>query len=465
MTLPGTEMAMSTASVDPMWLMIGVAIAVVAALVVIVLRRGKGADTPEDSTLAEKAEPGVAARISPAARKEQFATTTAAEPAKAPVKAAELRPVATATARTEPEPEPDDEEAPPSRAVEPDDRADAQPAGWELEDDDEVEAPAATQKPQIVHEKPRLVEEKPAATSLREGLGKTRREGFVARLGRLFGSKTLDSSLVDEIEEALFTADVGVKTVDRMMEGVRAELGSGSASADAVWGIMRRQAREILDTASRNERGTQPGPGEPRVIMVLGVNGAGKTTTIGKLAHQLAESGTKTALVAGDTFRAAAAEQLEHWGRRVGAKVYRGEEGADPASVVFDGVKQARADGMEVVLVDTAGRLHTQVNLMEELKKVRRVMGKALDGCPHEVLLIVDATTGQNAIQQAAMFDEACQVSGVVLTKLDGTARGGIVIGVCDQLGIPIRYIGVGERVDDLRAFSASEFVDALFAL
>ncbi|MCB9514512.1 MAG: signal recognition particle-docking protein FtsY, partial [Candidatus Latescibacteria bacterium] len=251
---------------------------------------------------------------------------------------------------------------------------------------------------------------------------------------------------------------------DRMMEAVREELGSGGAEAAAVWTVLRRQARDILDTAARNERATAPGPGEPRVIMVLGVNGAGKTTTIGKLAHQLAGAGTRTALVAGDTFRAAAAEQLEHWGRRVGVGVYRGEEGADPASVVFDGIKQAREDGIEVVLVDTAGRLHTQVNLMEELKKVRRVMGKALEGAPHEVLLVVDATTGQNAIQQAAMFDEACQVSGVVLTKLDGTARGGIVIGVCDQLGIPIRYIGVGERVDDLRAFEASEFVDALFA-
>lgn len=447
MMVPRTEIAMNTASIDPMWLVIGVAIAVVAALVVIVLRRGKG--TAADAE-AKTDEP---ARVSPAARKEQFEAPPAAEPAKAAVQV-----------------EPEDADAmQPSRAAELAREDDARSAGWELEGDDEeeaeVELPAKAQRPQLVQEKPRLVEDQPAATSLREGLGKTRREGFVARLGRLFGSKTLDASLVDDIEEALFTADVGVKTVDRMMEAVRAELGSGNGSADAVWGIMRRQAREILDTASSNERGTQPRPGEPRVIMVLGVNGAGKTTTIGKLAHQLAESGTKTALVAGDTFRAAAAEQLEHWGRRVGAKVYRGEEGADPASVVFDGVKQARADGMDVVLVDTAGRLHTQVNLMEELKKVRRVMGKALEGCPHEVLLIVDATTGQNAIQQAAMFDEACQVSGVVLTKLDGTARGGIVIGVCDQLGIPIRYIGVGERVDDLRTFDAGEFVDALFAL
>ncbi|MCB9728966.1 MAG: signal recognition particle-docking protein FtsY [Deltaproteobacteria bacterium] len=430
---------MHAAELDPTWLVIGVAILVALALVVIVLRRGKAPSSEVAAPEPKKAVPA-------ASRKEQFvrAPEAAAEPETAEVEAREP-------------------ERAPEVAQEREEAREAEAEGWELEPEEEPEveveeAPEA--RPVSVVE----AEPEPAGTSLREGLGKTRREGFIARLGRIFGGRTIDASVVDEIEEALFTADVGVKTVDRMMEAVREELGSGGAEAAAVWTVLRRQARDILDTAARNERATAPGPGEPRVIMVLGVNGAGKTTTIGKLAHQLAGAGTRTALVAGDTFRAAAAEQLEHWGRRVGVGVYRGEEGADPASVVFDGIKQAREDGIEVVLVDTAGRLHTQVNLMEELKKVRRVMGKALEGAPHEVLLVVDATTGQNAIQQAAMFDEACQVSGVVLTKLDGTARGGIVIGVCDQLGIPIRYIGVGERVDDLRAFEASEFVDALFA-
>jgi fused signal recognition particle receptor len=451
-----TEIAVSTANLDPTWLVIGAAVAVAVALVVIALRRGQ-----RKADGAPPVAAGAPVKAIAAARKEQFAATVAPASKEALEVGLEAEAKLEAAGAKLAEAA---EDAPPSRAVaeaakEPPKKAEEEregPEGWELEGDDEEDAePASTVEP---------VQAEPPATTLREGLGKTRREGFVARLGRLFGGRTLDASLVDEIEEALFTADVGVKTVDRMMEAVRGQVASGSATPDAVWGVMRRQAREILDTAARNERATQPRPGEPRVIMVLGVNGAGKTTTIGKLAHQLAAGGTKTALVAGDTFRAAAAEQLEHWGRRVSAVVYRGEEGADPASVVFDGVKRARDEGMEVVLVDTAGRLHTQVNLMEELKKVRRVMSKALDGAPHEVLLIVDATTGQNAIQQAAMFDEACQVSGVVLTKLDGTARGGIVIGVCDQLGIPIRYIGVGERVDDLRAFDAAEFVDALFA-
>ncbi len=200
------------------------------------------------------------------------------------------------------------------------------------------------------------------------------------------------------------------------------------------------------------------------MILVLGVNGSGKTTTIGKLADQLKHQGKSVHLVAGDTFRAAAAEQLERWGARVGAPVHRGAEGADPGSVVFDGVKAAIDADADVVLIDTAGRLHTQTNLMDELKKVRKVTGKACPGAPHEVLLVVDATTGQNAIQQARTFHDTCAVSGIVLTKLDGTAKGGIVLGVCDELRIPIRYVGVGERVEDLRTFDGREFVDALFA-
>lgn len=303
-----------------------------------------------------------------------------------------------------------------------------------------------------------------APRTLAHGLDKTRSEGFVARLGGLFRGKKVDDELLDEIEEVLFTADIGVRTAERLLEAVRQELkGHELQDAEKVWAVLREQARQILTAAAANDQRGQAPEGAPFVTMVLGVNGAGKTTTIGKVAHQEIEAGKTVALVAGDTFRAAAAEQLEIWGKKVGAAVHRGKEGADPASVVFDGVRRAVEDGVDHVLVDTAGRLHTQVNLMEELRKVRRVMGTAIDGAPHEVLMVLDATTGQNAIQQANMFHEATDVTGIVLTKLDGTAKGGIVLGVCEELAIPIRFVGVGERVSDLRPFEPEEFIEALF--
>ncbi|HFQ89753.1 MAG TPA: signal recognition particle-docking protein FtsY, partial [Desulfobulbus sp.] len=202
----------------------------------------------------------------------------------------------------------------------------------------------------------------------------------------------------------------------------------------------------------------------PFVIMVVGVNGVGKTTSIGKIAAKFVRSGQSVLLVAGDTFRAAAIDQLKIWGERTGVEVVAGAQGADPSSVVFDGVARGVADGYDVVLIDTAGRLHTSVNLMEELKKIKRVIGKKLAGAPHEVMLVLDATTGQNGISQAKLFHEAVGITGLTLTKLDGTAKGGIVVNVCRELKIPVRFIGIGEHVDDLRDFSPEEFVDALFA-
>ena len=301
--------------------------------------------------------------------------------------------------------------------------------------------------------------------SVHAGLGRTRSEGFVARIASLLGGRRIDDALLGELEEVLLTADIGVATANRLLEAVRTRVsGSGGGDPDQVWGALRAEAKAILEAASDANVSPPPETGTPHVVMVLGVNGSGKTTTIGKLAHQLVGAGKKVHLVAGDTFRAAAAEQLEIWARRVGAEMTRGSEGADPASVAFDGVRRAAEDGCDVVLTDTAGRLHTQVNLMEELKKVKRVMGKALPGAPQEVLLVLDATTGQNAIQQARIFHEATGVTGIVLTKVDGTAKGGVVIGVCEEVGVPIRYLGVGERVDDLRPFDPSAFVDALFA-
>jgi len=200
------------------------------------------------------------------------------------------------------------------------------------------------------------------------------------------------------------------------------------------------------------------------VLLIIGVNGSGKTTTIGKLSAQLAADGKKVMLAAGDTFRAAAAEQLEIWAGRTGATIVRGKEGADPSSVIFDGVKRAATEGFDVAIADTAGRLHTKTDLMQELQKVRRVLGKAAPGAPHETWLVIDSTSGQNAIAQAQIFTEAMSVSGIVLTKLDGTAKGGVILGIADQLKIPVRYVGIGESVDDLRSFDPAEFVEALFA-
>lgn len=298
--------------------------------------------------------------------------------------------------------------------------------------------------------------------TLLEGLDRTRSEGFLARMSRLFASKSNDESVLDELEELLLTADIGVQTASRLFERIRSELSPEELQDYArVLAVIRSEAEAIL--AGTKETGINPSANGPRVIMVLGVNGAGKTTSIGKLAARFKAEGKSVLLVAGDTFRAAAAEQLEQWGQRVDADVTRGAEGADPASVVFDGLKTGTEQGVDIILVDTAGRLHTQKNLMAELTKVHKVMSKAVDHAPHEVLLVVDATTGQNAIQQAKTFREATQVTGIVLTKLDGTAKGGVVLGVCDELGIPIQYVGIGERVADLKTFDAAEFVDALF--
>jgi fused signal recognition particle receptor len=230
--------------------------------------------------------------------------------------------------------------------------------------------------------------------------------------------------------------------------------------------VLREDVERILalDGRAGAQAGLVVGPQRPFVVMVVGVNGSGKTTSVGKLAAQVKGAGHSVLLGAGDTFRAAAGEQLEIWAERVGAPVVRGKEGADPASVCFETVKRGAEEKIDVVLCDTAGRLHTKAPLMEELKKVKRVMAKACEGAPHEVLLVLDATNGQNAIAQARQFHEALGVTGIVLTKLDGTAKGGVVIGISDELGLPVRYVGVGEKVADLRPFSPHEFVEALFA-
>ena len=316
-------------------------------------------------------------------------------------------------------------------------------------------------------EEKRRKAEAEAGRTLAAGLEKTR-GGFMARLQGLFGApRQVDESTLADLEEILFTADIGVKTATSLLEGARERVKRRELTDPArLKAALREEIARIvsLGAAGGASREIAVGTRRPWVIMVVGVNGSGKTTTVGKLAAKLSAGGHKVLLGAGDTFRAAAGEQLEVWAERVGAPVVRGKEGADPASVCFEAVKRGVEEGFDVVLLDTAGRLHTKVPLMEELKKVKRVVDKALPGAPDEVLLVLDATNGQNAIAQARQFHEALGVGGIVLTKLDGTAKGGVVIGISDELRIPVRYVGVGEKVADLRPFEPAEFVDALFA-
>jgi fused signal recognition particle receptor len=297
--------------------------------------------------------------------------------------------------------------------------------------------------------------------ALAPGLARTR-SGWISRLGQLFaGKREIDPELLDEVEKVLLTADIGVRTSQKLLEEMRSSLSRKELNdADSAWAFLKKRTTELLSLDAQPVRWDE---GSPFVLLVIGVNGSGKTTTIGKLAAKLIANGKKVLVGAGDTFRAAAAEQLEVWADRVGATVVRGKEGADPSSVLFEAVKKARTEGFDVVIADTAGRLHTKTDLMEELQKVRRVIGKAAEGAPHETWLVIDATSGQNAIAQAQIFTQAMSVSGIVLTKLDGTAKGGVILGIADQVRIPVRFIGIGERVDDLREFDPQEFVEALY--
>jgi fused signal recognition particle receptor len=307
-------------------------------------------------------------------------------------------------------------------------------------------------------EKPALPAE--AETPLKAGLAKTR-GGFITRLASLLSKKKIDAGLLDQIEEVLFTADIGVKTSQKLLGAVRERLSRDQLTdSEEVW---RAIEEESLKLCSLDAPAIDLARSKPFVVLTIGVNGAGKTTTIGKLAAQWIGQGRKVLLAAGDTFRAAATEQLEVWGQRVGAEVVKGKEGGDPSAVIFDAVKRGREQGVDVVIADTAGRLHTKTELMDELAKVRRVIQKAEPTAPHETLLVLDSTNGQNAISQAQIFKQAMEVTGIVLTKLDGTAKGGVILGICDELRVPVRYVGIGEKVSDLRAFDPKSFVEALY--
>jgi fused signal recognition particle receptor len=296
---------------------------------------------------------------------------------------------------------------------------------------------------------------------LRESLSKSRQALAEEISASLFDR--IDDETWERLEEALILADAGAPTTAAVVEKLEHEVEAGSVSADG--GAVRDRLIEILAEVAATGRKPIDLSGEPAVLMMVGVNGTGKTTTIGKVAWHLSkEMGLSVILAAGDTYRAAAAEQLAEWAQRAGAELVRGQEGADPGAVAFDAISAARARGADVVIVDTAGRLHTQGNLMDELTKVRRVIAKQLPGAPHETLISIDATTGQNGLRQAKVFSEAVQVDGVVLTKLDGTAKGGIALAIASDLGIPVKLIGVGETLEDLRPFDPAEYAEALLA-
>jgi fused signal recognition particle receptor len=297
---------------------------------------------------------------------------------------------------------------------------------------------------------------------LKRGLSKTH-DNLVGRIDRLvMGRKSIDSDLLEELEEVLITADIGVSTTVGLIRSLeeklrRNELKDGEALKAAL-------RQELLARLQHQARPLEVLGGKPFVILVIGVNGAGKTTTIGKMAARFASEGKRVLVAAADTFRAAAADQLQVWTDRAEVQLVRHAEGADPAAVVFDALKASTARDVDVLIIDTAGRLHTRVNLMEELKKIRRIITREIPEAPHETLLVLDATTGQNAANQTRIFKEATNVSGIVLTKLDGTAKGGILVAVTTEFDIPVRYVGVGEGIQDLRPFVPSEFVDALFS-
>lgn len=296
---------------------------------------------------------------------------------------------------------------------------------------------------------------------LKSGLAKTRKLLLTDVDDILLGSKAIDQALFDELEEALIVADVGPAFTAELIESLKDKVKRKElANPELLKKVLRETMREIL----LESEAPIPVPTDAiYTIMVVGVNGTGKTTTIGKLARNFKQEGRPVMLVAADTFRAAAIEQLEVWAKRVEVPLVRQAANADPAAVVFDAVRRAKAGPPGVVIIDTAGRLHTKVNLMEELKKMKRIMARELPGAPQEVLLVLDATTGQNAIAQAKIFKDEIGVTGLVLTKLDGTSKGGVVVRIAKELGIPIRYIGVGEQLDDLRPFRADEFIAAIF--
>ena len=372
----------------------------------------------------------------------------------------------------EPEVAEEKEAAPPADSVtaaepvevpeEPVSPEETEPAPEELKAEEEPEENRAAREPEkeIVAEEKDEDAEGDFFSRLSLGLSKTR-SGILQNLEHVFSSGRIDDAAWDEFEEILIMSDMGVATTARLRERVSSAVGEGGgADMERIKSLLEK---EILDILREVESPAAELSARPTVFMVAGVNGVGKTTSIGKIASRFAREGKKVMVAAADTFRAAAVEQLGVWAERVGSDFLRGQTGADPSAVAYDAVKASVSRDIDLLIIDTAGRVHTKTGLMEELRKLRRVVARELEGAPHETLLVVDATTGQNAVEQARVFGEAIGVTGIVLTKLDGTAKGGIIVAIAQQLGLPVKYVGVGEGLGDLREFDAEQFTKALF--
>jgi fused signal recognition particle receptor len=434
--------------VEPTYIVIGLVVLVLVVVAYFALMRKPAPQIEDDTQPPPKKLPEE--KKEKAAEPEPKPAPKAEKPAEKPAPKAEKAPPPAPKAKEEKAPEPpkakEEKKAPEPEVVKEEKKAPAPPPAAK-EEKKPAAAPPSARKRDI--------------EGLRKGLTKVReKEGFFGRLKALFtGKKEIDPQIVEQIEEVLLTSDVGVKTTATLLDAINEKLEKKAlADNDKVWEALREHATEILSIGG----GGIALSAKPTVVMVVGVNGVGKTTTIGKLATRLKAEGKKVVLAAGDTFRAAAVQQLKVWGKRVDVEVVAGKDGANPGAVIFDAIQRAKEIGADVVLADTAGRLHTKTNLMDELVKVSKTMTKAMEGAPHETLLVLDATNGQNAMQQAAMFKESLPLSGIVLTKLDGTAKGGVILGICAEHELPVRYIGIGERAEDLRDFVPEEFVEAM---
>ena len=362
------------------------------------------------------------------------------------------------SAPQEPAPMPDPESPPPVPATQLEE-------GWQenlilAETEDQAGSPEPEALPESEAEESLPPHKRRLFGRLRARLTRTR-EALSSKMDKLFlGKRIIDLDLLDELEELLISADMGVETSLELIEKTRDKVRRKELTDPAR--LKAHLKDEMLGLLTRVAESKAPSLTKPQVVMVIGVNGVGKTTTIAKLAHYDRQQGINVLLVAADTFRAAAVEQLEIWGQRVGVPVIKQKTGSDPAAVVFDGLSAALSRGIDKVYIDTAGRLHTKVNLMEELKKVRRTADKQIPGAPHEVFLVLDATTGQNAISQARLFHEAIGITGIIMTKLDGTAKGGVAVGIVKETGLPLKFIGVGEQMDDLRPFDPEAYLEAI---
>ena len=444
-----------------------VAVAVVAFVAIYFLLRKK--ESPPETVAEEQEQPeAVSAEPEEAEQPPEFSA-----PDIPPVEVAEPAPESPAPQSAAPEPtEAEKEEivAPPPDPVpaplpievpeEPVPAEEVEPEAEEPEVEEEPEEDTATAEQEVVAEEKEEEPEGDFFSRLSLGLSKTRR-GILQNLEHVFSSGRVDDAAWDEFEEILIMSDMGVSTTAKLREKVSSAVSAGdSGDMEKIKTLLEK---EILDILRGVESPVAEFSAKPAVFMVAGVNGVGKTTSIGKIANRFTQDGKKVMVAAADTFRAAAVEQLGVWAERVGSDFLRGQTGADPSAVAYDAVKASVSRDIDLLIIDTAGRVHTKTGLMDELKKLRRVVARELEGAPHETLLVVDATTGQNAVEQARVFGEAIGITGIVLTKLDGTAKGGIIVAIAEQLGLPVKYIGVGEGLGDLREFDAEQFTKALF--